>query len=337
MFADQVQKLLDSGAEVAVKQPEAISLLNSVYKQLFGEGVKKECGDCLTKALLRVRKYVYLQSQNSENFNLETMKKFEDKNFVLAKGKALDVGKIGVILTNDSMTDEDAVRALVAFPNLIKYFEKYPTDEEGNLDLSGFESKTKKDKKGDQLSEQQKNADAAKKLADSKSPVIPAVVPEVKQEPVVPAAKNTEAKTVKAAPGKAPANRLPNAGETIDQAAERHGVSSRTIERDMKAAGINVTSWKIQTAPKEGQDEIKSPVIPAVVPEVKQEPVSDPNPEAGAEGQEGKEDDDNSGYVDFEVTQEWLDANKEDAEANDIKLGDIIEIEKPAESSTEGE
>ena len=55
------------------------------------------------------------------------------------------------------------------------------------------------------------------------------------------------------------------------------------------------------------------------------------------EGQKEKEDDENSGYIDFVVTQEWLDANKEDAEANNIKLGETIEIEKPAEGSTEGE
>lgn len=330
MFADQVKQLLDSPELVAVKHPEAISNLHSVYKQLFGEGIKKQCGDCLTKALLRIRKYVYLQSQNIENFNLETMKKFEDKNFVLAKGKALDVGRIGVILTNENMTDETAVRILTAFPNLIKYFVKFPANEAGELDLSGFELSAKKGSKAPELTEQQK-AEAAAKALQTKTPVVPVVkntAPETKTQaevPVVklPVDKKEKSAATKPAPGKAAANRLPNEGETIEQAAERFGVSGRTIERDMKAAGVDVAAWKAKTVVAE---------TPASTTEVKIETegsTAASEEEKQKEGEEGQQEEENQSgvtYVDFIVTQDWLDANKEDAEAEKITLGETIEL-----------
>ncbi len=330
MFAEQVQQLLDSPELVAVKHPEAISNLHSVYKQLFGEGIKKQCGDCLTKALLRIRKYVYLQSQNNENFNLETMKKFEDKNFVLAKGKALDVGKIGIILTNESMTDEIAVRALTAFPNLVKYFIKYPQDEEGNLDLTGFELPNKKSKPSPESTEQQKAEAAAKLLTASAAPIVPPA-PEAtentaqknKTQPIVPVVKLAATKADKSAatkpvPGKAAANRLPNEGETIDQAAERFGVSGRTIERDMKAAGVDVAAWKAKSV---------------VASESETKTVKEAKTETDTTDQAKEDNSTDSGFIDFVVTQDWLDEHKEEAEANGIVLGETIEI--PVDPSAE--
>lgn len=143
-FEEQVEKLLDSASEVAVKLPEALKLLHTVYKQMFGEPVQKHCGDCLTKAFQRIQKTAHLNSLNNSvltNKNLETMKikKFDDRNFVLKQGKVLDLGAMGVLATNDNMTDELGVRILTDYPNMAKYFDKYPVNEQGELDLSGID------------------------------------------------------------------------------------------------------------------------------------------------------------------------------------------------------
>jgi len=360
MFSEKLQRILDHPEQIqVVKDAEAISNLHSVYKELFGEGIKKQCGDCLTKALLKIKKYVYLQSQkNSENFNLETMKKHEDKNFILIKGKALDIMGIGLVLTNETMTDDEAVRALVAYPNLIKYFEKYPQDSEGALDLSGFEVKTPK--KAKTKTQAELDAEAAKTLAGKNGGQI--IKDEVYQlafnrnaelfggtpeatltteqlqsantaeESRLASLQNTDAnkstnmKVVKddekekAHPMKAGTKRVPNEGETIADAAIRFEVSERTIERDMKSAGIDVKEWKEKTATK--------PAAPASAESKSESEGNDPeNEDNSADGVK---------YIDFTVDQAWLDEHAEEAKEHDIKLGDVIEIPAEEENEQEG-
>lgn len=134
-FTEEVQLLLDSHAEIATKQPEALRLLNSVHKALFGSNVKQGCGDCTVKAFTNIRKYIYLQQQKKD-FNLETMVKFKDRNFAIKDGKVLTMP--GASYTNDNLTDESAVDILTRYPNLVKHFEKYPGSETPTkeLDLS---------------------------------------------------------------------------------------------------------------------------------------------------------------------------------------------------------
>lgn len=137
-ITEKINKVFDSYAEIAQKQPEALSLLHSVYKELFGEGVKKECGDCNVKAFRRIQKYISLQKQSNDNFNLETMKKFKDRNFALKQGKVLTIAFTADAITNDNMTDEKAIDILSRYPNFLKYFDKYPGSDTPSkeLDLS---------------------------------------------------------------------------------------------------------------------------------------------------------------------------------------------------------
>lgn len=142
---EQIEKVLTSSAGVAAKAPDAIALLQSVHKALFGERIKQGCGDCMQRAFFKIQNFVYLQSQNQLN-NLKTMKKYQDRNFVLKSGRTLQAEFGGDAITNDNLTDETAIALLSTFPNMLKHFDKYPVDENGNYAAPIVEAKGKKGK-----------------------------------------------------------------------------------------------------------------------------------------------------------------------------------------------
>lgn len=348
MFQDEVQQVLTMAGQLSAKQPEALKLINKVYKDMFGEAIKKQCGDCITKAFLRIQKFVYLQTQNNSNFNLKEMKKHSDKAFVLKKGKTLDLGFTGDTIT-DLSSDLQVAKVLSRHPNLVKYFDKFPINEAGELDLSGFDLDSTEEEVFVSVADpnappvpqnftpqttpevlnnetQQNTAPVSKTSA--KTPV--AEVPKIETSVVkLPVAKTTTAleSASKPAPHKAQANRIPNEGETIEDAAIRFGVSGRTIERDMKAAKIDVKAWKEKTAPvvkdeKEGAEVEKTKVV--------------------TEDQENKEnatsEGASTGKREIIVDEAFYNENKEDCDASDIKIGDTIEIdeEESAEEQNQG-
>lgn len=213
-FTEQVNTLLANYGELAAKQPEAVQLLNSVYKALFGSYVKKGCGDCNYKAYTAIQKEVYLQQQKP-NFNLETMQKFKDRNFVLKEGKVLTIAFTADAVTNANMTDDKAIELLTRYPNFLKHFSKYPGSDTPTkeLDLSLLTDLS---------------AASTKNIARASTAVKPAAkVVDMKQQAIT--------DKVNTPPHKRGKELLPMLnGETLQEYADRMDVSLRTVQRKLE-------------------------------------------------------------------------------------------------------
>jgi hypothetical protein len=121
----QVTQLLNSASQIAQRQPEAISLLNQVYRELFNQTIQQGCGNCYQKAFYRIQKYLYLQQQNQPLNNMTLTK----REYLLKPGRSLQTTFGGDTLTNDNLTDEAAKKLLKTYPALIQHFERYPSGE----------------------------------------------------------------------------------------------------------------------------------------------------------------------------------------------------------------
>lgn len=213
-FTEQVNTLLANYGELAAKQPEAVQLLNSVYKALFGSYVKKGCGDCNYKAYTEIQKEVYLQQQKP-NFNLETMQKFKDRNFVLKEGKVLTIAFTADAITNANMTDDKAIELLTRYPNFLKHFAKYPGSDTPTkeLDLSLLTDLS---------------AASTKNIARASTAVKPAAkVVNIQQQAI-----DTKVETP---PHKRSKELVPMLnGETLQEYADRIDVSLRTVQRKLE-------------------------------------------------------------------------------------------------------
>ena len=112
------------GINIANKQPEAIALLNRIYKALFNQTIQQGCGNCYQKAYYRVQKYLYLQQQNNPS-KQETMTIIKRK-YLLKPGRSLQTSFGGDTLTNDNLTDEAAEKLLEKHPTLALHFDVLP-------------------------------------------------------------------------------------------------------------------------------------------------------------------------------------------------------------------
>lgn len=115
-------------AQIAQKQPEAISFLNKVYHELFNQTIQQGCGKCYQKAFFRIQKHLYLQQQNYPSNNITIMTS-PLRKYLLKPDRSLQTTFGGDTLTNDNLTDEAAAKLLKAYPALIQHFERYPTEK----------------------------------------------------------------------------------------------------------------------------------------------------------------------------------------------------------------
>ena len=112
---NSINKVLDSYAEIAAKQPEAIKLLESVYAKLFDEKLQIECGTCNLKAFHKIQRKAFFK-------NIE-MKK-TDQKYQLKDGITLDFRHTK--LSAETLTDEKAESLLKEYPHFCKYFKTVP-------------------------------------------------------------------------------------------------------------------------------------------------------------------------------------------------------------------
>lgn len=239
-FAEQVNLLLASYGEISAKKPEAMKLLNTVHKALFGSSVKQGCGDCNYKAYMNIQKHIHLQSQKP-NFNLETMKKFNDRNFVIKEGKVLTVGFTGEGLTNHNLTDAAAIDLLTRYPNFLKNFDKYPGSDSvpPALDLSlltDFDGNQLKDKMLAKIAAGNKPIQVVKKPAETKEEKKQEEVQQKVATPPHKRGKGEQDGTGEENASGEIAQLLP--GETLKDYASRTGVSQRTPFRYVKDGKI---------------------------------------------------------------------------------------------------
>jgi len=127
--------LLTLSAQIAQKQPEAIALLNQIYRDLFNENIQKGCGNCYQKAFFRIQKYLYLQQQNNP-LNNQNIMTITNRKYLLKPDRVLQTAFGGDALTNNNLTDEAAEKLLEAHPALIKHFDRYP---DAGLPVAGSE------------------------------------------------------------------------------------------------------------------------------------------------------------------------------------------------------
>jgi hypothetical protein len=124
----QITQLLNSSAQIARRQPEAIALLNQVYYSLFNQTIQQGCGNCYQKAFYRIQKYLYLQQQNDPS-NTDHIMTYPTRKYLLKHDRSLQTSFGGDTLTNDNLTDEAAEKLLQAHPVMLKHFERYPSGE----------------------------------------------------------------------------------------------------------------------------------------------------------------------------------------------------------------
>lgn len=125
-LGNRASKVLESWAEIATRNPEAIADLDRVYQEIFGERITVGCGSCYQKAFFRIQKYATLTTENQLT-NLITMsEKLKSRAFLLKDGIVLQTVFGGDHLTNDNMTDEQAEKLLKSNANFAQYFERIP-------------------------------------------------------------------------------------------------------------------------------------------------------------------------------------------------------------------
>jgi hypothetical protein len=109
---------------IAQRQPEAIQILQQVYKALFNQSIKQGCGNCYQKAFFKIQRYWFLSKQNTpiNNINMSELK----RKYILKPGRSLQTSFSGDTLTNDNLTDDAAAKLLKAHPSLAKHFEVLP-------------------------------------------------------------------------------------------------------------------------------------------------------------------------------------------------------------------
>lgn len=121
---NQLTQLLHSPAQIAQRKPDAIALLNQVYRELFNQSIQQGCGNCYQKAFYRIQKYVYLQNQN--NALNPIIMPDTNRQYLLKPDASLQTAFGGDTITNDNLTDTLAESLLKQFPMLLKHFEKFP-------------------------------------------------------------------------------------------------------------------------------------------------------------------------------------------------------------------
>lgn len=132
---EQINSLLNKWAEIAVKERESVSLLHSVYTELFGTQIKQDCGSCYQKAFQRIQKFVYLNSEKLKSKSISNLKNevmataMKNRKYLLKDGVQIQDGFGGEYLTNDNLTDETAARLLSATPELATNFSRIPPEE----------------------------------------------------------------------------------------------------------------------------------------------------------------------------------------------------------------
>lgn len=122
---DRIQNLQNLLYKISKFDPQALSELAELYRIILGKTLKITCQDC------RMQAYRELTSLTEEKIKAMTNKKFKLKENDQVYFDAQHY-------LNVNLTDEAAVRMLTQVPTLIAHFENYPTDDDGNLDLSNF-------------------------------------------------------------------------------------------------------------------------------------------------------------------------------------------------------
>lgn len=122
---ERLQQLPSLILKINKRETEAISILNSLSRLLFGETVVAGCTNCHIKA------YHKLTSLTLKDLEVMNARKFK-----LNKGITIESPiRSGQYFNDATMTDEIAKDFLLNNPKGIKHFSEYPKDAEGNLQL----------------------------------------------------------------------------------------------------------------------------------------------------------------------------------------------------------
>ncbi|MFD2961619.1 MULTISPECIES: hypothetical protein [Olivibacter] len=122
-YFERIQELKGKARLIQNRDEATISELESLYKAVFKDSIKKGCGDCAVAA------YGKLIRLTEDQVNTMSTKKFVLKKNVAIQ---LEFGSAEMI-SNETLTDDLAIRLLSKRPKLISEFEKYPVGEDGKV------------------------------------------------------------------------------------------------------------------------------------------------------------------------------------------------------------
>ncbi|MDX3913759.1 MAG: hypothetical protein QHC79_09485 [Pseudosphingobacterium sp.] len=122
-YFERIQELKGKARLIQKRDEATISELESLYKAVFKDSIKQGCGDCAVAA------YGKLIRLTEDQVNTMSTKKFVLKKNVAIQ---LEFGSAEMI-SNETLTDDLAIRLLSKRPKLISEFEKYPIGEDGKV------------------------------------------------------------------------------------------------------------------------------------------------------------------------------------------------------------